>query len=377
MPTSGPRVAFVTDIITPYSVAVHRALAEIVDLVAIYCAQSGTRGLPWEFGRLPYRHEVVGGAKVSRRSPDDTDFQPDPRILRALVRARPDAVISAGYSFPTVYSALYCRIRGVPLLIHCDGTSAYERSLNRLQRLARRVLVPATAGAIANSEPAARRFEELGFAPGRVFRAPHSTNVAALHDVGRARRYPSTAKVRILATGRLIPRKGFDRLVRAFAEASSQREGLSLRIVGSGPAAPALQRLARELGTEVQFTGFVDHRSLPAVYADADVYAFPTLDDPFGFVLLEAAAAGLPIVASPLGGATEELIADEATGLVRHPDDLAGWAAALLRLAADPALRERLGRAAHAATTMRTPEATAQAYADAVGAVRHLAAPPA
>ncbi len=370
MTRSKPRVAFVTDIVTPYSVAVHRALADIVDLVAIYCARAGTRGLDWHVGAMPYRHEIVGGPKLAKRSRDDADYQPDPRILRAIIRARPDAVISGGYSFPTLYGALYCRARGIPLLIHGDGTRDYESPLSALQRGSRRVLVPASAGAVANSEPAARRFEETGFPIESVFRAPHSTNLVPLHAVAQQRRYSGREELRILATGRLIARKGVERLLHAFAAASAQRQGLSLRIVGAGPEEPRLRQLAGELRAPIDFAGFVDQAELPSEYAAADVYAFPTLSDPFGIVLLEAAAAGLPIVASPLGGATEDLLEDEVSGLVRHPDDHDAWVRALLRLADDHELRKRLGRAAQAATTDRTPEAAAQGYAEAVRITR-------
>jgi glycosyltransferase involved in cell wall biosynthesis len=107
---------------------------------------------------------------------------------------------------------------------------------------------------------------------------------------------------------------------------------------------------------------------LPAVYTEADVFAFPTLDDPFGIVVLEAAAAGLPVVASPFGGATLDLVADGRTGFVADPDDTATWARALIELARDPDLRRRLGAAGHEATVHRTPEEAAAGYAAAVRA---------
>ena len=81
------------------------------------------------------------------------------------------------------------------------------------------------------------------------------------------------------------------------------------------------------------------------MYAEADVFAFPTLDDPFGIVVLEAAAAGLPVVASPFGGATLDLIEDGRNGFVIDPNDIVGWARALIRLGEDPSLRQRLGSA--------------------------------
>ena len=105
------------------------------------------------------------------------------------------------------------------------------------------------------------------------------------------------------------------------------------------------------------------------MYAEADVFAFPTLDDPFGIVVLEAAASGLPIVASPFAGATADVVRDGVNGFVAEPDDTASWARALVALARDPVLRRRLGEAAHDAVRDRTPERAADGYARAVESV--------
>ncbi len=105
------------------------------------------------------------------------------------------------------------------------------------------------------------------------------------------------------------------------------------------------------------------------MYADADAFAFPTLEgDPFGIVVLEAAAAGLPLIASPRGGATEDLVTDGVNGLVVDPTDTVAMAAAIARLGADPELRRKLGQAACAATGDRTPSASAAGYLGAVQA---------
>ena len=79
--------------------------------------------------------------------------------------------------------------------------------------------------------------------------------------------------------------------------------------------------------------------------------AFPTLDDPFGIVVLEAAASGLPIVASPFGGATLDLVEDGRSGFVVSPNDRDAWARALVTLARDPALRRRFGERESARVT--------------------------
>jgi glycosyltransferase involved in cell wall biosynthesis len=372
-PSGGVRLTFVTDIITPYMAAVFEALAGLSQLHVVFCSASGTRAMPWDFaGALSFEHEVVSGLTLRRRNPDATDYYLSPRIARAVFRRAPDAVIAAGYSIPTAYAGLYCALRRRPLLIHSDGTSETERSLSRGQRLARRVLLPRAAACVANSGPAADRFREMGVPHDRIFMAPHSTNLAPMWEAARGRDYGSGAPLRLLTVGRLIPRKGLDRLVRATAAAVYRGADVRLRMVGNGPDEAPLRDLARELGIgeRVALAGFMDQDELPSAYAEADAFAFPTLEDPFGFVLLEAAAAGLPAIASPRAGATADLIADERNGLVADPDDLDAMAAAIARLASDRDLRERLGRAAYESTLTRTPEAAARGYLEAVAAAR-------
>ena len=160
-----------------------------------------------------------------------------------------------------------------------------------------------------------------------------------------------------------------DKLLTAFAHVSRRRPGLSLAVVGSGPEQQRLRALAEDLGPiDVEFRGFVDQAGLPAHYAQADAFVFPTLDDPFGIALLEAAAAGLPLVASRYAGATADLVRHGETGFVVDPTDSGELAQALVAVAEDPQLRSSMGRAAHRATLDRTPEAAASGYAEAVEA---------
>jgi glycosyltransferase involved in cell wall biosynthesis len=143
---------------------------------------------------------------------------------------------------------------------------------------------------------------------------------------------------------------------------------MRLVLVGSGPEEPRLRQLAGELGlgSDVQFQGFVDQPDLPGIYEQADVFAFPTLDDPFGMVLLEAAATGLPVVASPFAGATVDLVEEGRSGFVIDPEDTRGWASALVALARDPGLRRRLGARGAEATLSRTPARAADGYTQAI-----------
>jgi glycosyltransferase involved in cell wall biosynthesis len=141
-------------------------------------------------------------------------------------------------------------------------------------------------------------------------------------------------------------------------------------VVGTGDDEADLRSLADELGLgDVRWLGFVEQYELPALFASANGFAFPTLDDPFGIVLLEAAAAGLAPIASLHGGATADIVVDRQTGFVVDPNDIESFAAAITELARDPYLREQMGRSIHTLATERTPADTAEAYLRAARAV--------
>ena len=365
-----PRVVFLTDIATPYLVAVLEQLAERVDLTALFSAHAGSRAADWAFDEpFAFRHRVLGGPVIRRPFHDGTDLHPNPQVLATLVRERPTAVISGGFSFPSLYAAIYGRLSRAPLIIHNEGTSHSERDLGAIQRCARIVLLRAAAACVGVSKAAANRFLELGVPPDRVFCAPLTTNIARFHGIARARvgSPRHSAVMTVLHVGRLIPRKGIDRLIRAVAQARRSAP-MRLVLVGTGPEEPRLRQLAGELGlgSVVQFQGFVDQPDLPGIYEQADVFAFPTLDDPFGMVLLEAAATGLPVVASPFAGATVDLVEEGRSGFVIDPEDTRGWASALVALARDPGLRQRLGARGAAATLTRTPARAADGYTRAI-----------
>ena len=242
-----PRVVFLTDIPTPYIIEIMRELSLRVDLLCLFCAGSASRGMNWNFeNKLGFRHFMIGGARI-KRSADTTDYYISPRIFWRLLRARPDAIISGGFSIPSFYAYLYCKLTGAKLIIYSDGTSVYEKGLGRLQRIARTILMPRASGFIAKSKPAADRFEELG-AKGRIFLAPHTTNLAPLLAIGAGRDRSDSGELRLLSVGRLIPRKGLHHLIRALAAMRPTRRPVKLTIVGSGPEEAELKGAGSEPG---------------------------------------------------------------------------------------------------------------------------------
>lgn len=158
---------------------------------------------------------------------------------------------------------------------------------------------------------------------------------------------------RLLYAGRLDPRKGITTAIDALADLPATT---TLDLVGTGlpQDVAALRRQAEELGLEerVRFRDQVAHDALADVYAGADVVLFPvSWEEPWGLVPIEAMSVGRPVVATGTGGSGEYL-RDGVNCLRFPPKDAGALAAAVQRLAADPALRAQLraGGAQTAAT---------------------------
>jgi phosphatidylinositol alpha-mannosyltransferase len=146
----------------------------------------------------------------------------------------------------------------------------------------------------------------------------------------------------LLFVNRLDPRKGFGVLLAAFARASEALPDLRLVVAGDGPDRLAAAQLPAGLRSRIELLGDVPHADVPDVHARADLFVAPALGrESFGMVLVEAMAAGLPIVASAIPGYTEVVEHGRTAWLVRPGDD-AALASAIVTLLRDPAARARL-----------------------------------
>jgi phosphatidylinositol alpha-1,6-mannosyltransferase len=156
----------------------------------------------------------------------------------------------------------------------------------------------------------------------------------------------------VVTVQRLYARKGVTTFLDAAALVVREIPNARFLVVGEGPERGALERHAAGLGLaeRVTFVGRKDnHRELPAYYAAADVFAFHTLHEGLGIVLLEALASGCPVVTTAAGG-TLDIVRDGETGLIVPPADAPAFARAVTRVLREPelagALRVRARRSA-------------------------------
>jgi glycosyltransferase involved in cell wall biosynthesis len=155
----------------------------------------------------------------------------------------------------------------------------------------------------------------------------------------------------ILSVGRLVRRKGFNRVIENLPKLLAEKLNIYYLICGRGPLEAELQSLANQLGVQerVIFAGYVPDEQLASYYATCDLFSMLTFFDAedksiegFGIVYLEAGYFAKPVIASRVGG-VEDAVHDQVTGLLVDPQDDQEITRTLLQLCTDHPLRERLG----------------------------------
>ena len=150
---------------------------------------------------------------------------------------------------------------------------------------------------------------------------------------------------------RLAAEKNVGYLARALKAVGEGRPNVRFLFVGDGPARPDLER---EMGPNARFVGYQGGEDLADHYAAADLFAFASLTETFGNVVLEALASGLPVVAIRAGG-VGEIVRPGETGILVEPGDAPSvMASALIGLADDPSLRREMAESARAYALTQT-----------------------
>jgi glycosyltransferase involved in cell wall biosynthesis len=220
-------------------------------------------------------------------------------------------------------------------------TGWVEQELPGPQQRLHRWLAHRAQGFIAASSAARERLLALGVPADAVEVSLQSFDGEPIREAVATAARADGGPVRLLTVGRLVPDKNLQALIEAFARATPDAE---LQIVGTGPLEAELRDLASRLGARVRFDGYVTPAAMPAVYAGADVFVLPSLYEPFGVVVREAVAAGLPIVCSRTSGAAGDVAVEDRNALLADPRDPDQLATALARIVEDGGLRTQLAR---------------------------------
>jgi glycosyltransferase involved in cell wall biosynthesis len=239
---------------------------------------------------------------------------------------------------------LIARACGARVVLHIHG-SRFDTFCDALPSPLHRLLVAVLRQAdrvVVIARPWQRYVESLGIASQRIVLIHNGAP-----DVG-ARTRRTDGPVALLALGELGPRKGTDTIVAALA--TPDLRGRPWRAVLAGDGAVDAYRgaiAAAGLADRIALLGWVDSDRAHALLREADILLLPSHKEGLPLAILEAMAAGLAIVTTPVGG-IPDAITDGETGLLVPPGDTAALAAAIRRLIGDAGLRASLGARARA-----------------------------
>lgn len=269
------------------------------------------------------------------------------RLARQLRRRRPDAVLCFSYSAMHLWIHLGARIANVPQRVTrvASWFDWKEPQLHRLQRYSTLVCNQE----VAVSEYVGQRLRETGHLPARgIMVIPNGCDVDNIGARAAAERRsrPNDGARHVVMVSRLEEAKDHATLLKAFAVVVKQFPSTRLRLVGEGPTRPMLAALAKDLGisASVEFLGL--RRDIPEVLGQNDIFAFSTRTEGFPNVLIEAMAAGLPVVSSDIPPCAEILDAGR-SGILTRAGDAAAMAKAILALLASPEYLAKTANSGH------------------------------
>jgi glycosyltransferase involved in cell wall biosynthesis len=272
---------------------------------------------------------------------------PDPprrlyAITRALAGFRPH-ILQAGHFFTNLYVTLVSPLYRAAAVGSIRSDVSHDVAANGGWGP---WLLRSPPSLVANSWAAKHNAEELGVSPDRLHVLPNVIDLAEFDRLQRrAEVEVATDGCRVMAIGSLVPWKRFDRLLNAVALLKAERPELRTIVVGDGPERSSLEGLAHQLGLLPSHICFLGKRSdVPGLLRGADILVSSSDHEGFPNVLLEAMAAGLPVVTTPAGDAAR-VVEDTTTGFVTPFDDPAEMAQRIGALASSAPLRRRMGDA--------------------------------
>jgi len=276
-------------------------------------------------------------------------------LARILNERQPDVVISSGYAEAHLLRIMlgYRNLNPTSLLILWSESTAMDRSRVWLKEAIKSLFVSAFDGAIVAGRPHASYLERLGMPADKIQIAGNcvdneffSVRTDALRQNGNTVLGSGLPRAFFLFVGRMISEKNVSGLIEAYRryrrfDASSP---LELVLVGAGPEETSLRRQVDEARIPgVRFAGQRQADELPEFYARARCLILPSVSEPWGLVVNEAMASGIPVLASNQCGCVADLLRDGVNGFVFDPEDHDHLAELLLKLSDGTASVERLG----------------------------------
>jgi glycosyltransferase involved in cell wall biosynthesis len=371
------RLALLTEIISPYRIPVFNALARRggIDLHVIFLAETDAAQRQWLVYKdeIQFSYEVLPAWRWRRRS---WHILLNRGMWRALRRFRPNSILCGGYNHPAFWEALaWAKFHSAHFAAWIESTRHDQRKSNTFTAFVKHLFIHNCSAFAVPGESSLEYVKSMGVPATKIHTAPNAVDnhlFATLARSTREREPQSRSDLGLppryfLYAGRIIPEKGVFHLLEAYAQLPAElRSQVGVVFVGEGTAKKDLtKRAANVRPGSVIFPGFAQREQLAAFYALAEVLVFPTLSDPWGLVVNEAMACGLPIIATDVAGCTADLVRHEQNGFVIPANNVNQLAEAMAAFARDPKLASRMGASSARLIESFSPESCAAGLAAA------------
>ena len=338
----------------PYHVARFRGLESAPSLAGGVVGLELVGGIGVHKG-LKFREELPADLAVETLMPEASWREAHKgrlaqRLWARLKAYQPEVVLVPGYyTLPAIAAALWARVHGRTSVLMTESTAGDHRRSwwkELPKRLALRILFD---WAVTGGQAHVAYLRQLGFPADRIVGCYDVVDNARISEGTRALRARSTtaAAPNFLYVGRLAEEKNIAGLLGAWADYRRAGGTWQLVLCGDGPERAALEAEAARLpfGQEVQFPGLKNSGELLPVYAQAGCFVLPSTREPWGLVVNEAMAAGLPVLVSERCGCSVDLVEPGENGYRFDPTDRAQLTGLLLAMEqGGPDERARLGR---------------------------------
>jgi 1,2-diacylglycerol 3-alpha-glucosyltransferase len=349
------RLVILTEIISPYRIPLFNDLAERedMDLHVIFLAETDPNLRQWtvykneirfSYQILPsWRIHVAGYKVLLNRG-----------LSRALKAAAPDVILCGGYNYVASWEALvWSRTHNTPFLLWSESNLQDLRRGHALVELLKDEFLHHCTGFVVPGRSAQEYLRSRKVNEDQIFTAPNAVDnclfakaiTEARQNAARCRAEFGLPERYILFVGRFVREKGVFDLLSAYASLTPDlRRQVGLVFVGDGISRGQLQEQSASISPRViVFPGFAQREQLGMYYGLAEMLVLPTYSDPWGLVVNEAMACGLPVIVSRVAGCAADLVREGWNGSLVAPGDVSKLAAIIQRLADQPEMCARMG----------------------------------
>jgi glycosyltransferase involved in cell wall biosynthesis len=371
------RLTVITEIIAPYRIPVLNALSRVsgIDLHVIFLAENNPAERQW----LVYKDEINFSCQVLsswRVGIGRNTLLLNWGLAEALRKAAPEAILCGGYNYLAAWKAwAWSGQNQVSFFLWAESNSKDLRSEYSWNEYLKTKFLGGCDGFVVPGKSSFDYLRKYGARSDLIFTAPNAVDTEFFARRADLIRGDCEARQRLglpgryfLYVGRLLKEKGVFDLLEAYRSLTPKISAeVALAFVGDGPARAELEREASGIRCgSVRFAGFVQREHLPAYYALADCMVFPTHSDPWGLVVNEAMACGLPVICSRAAGCADDLITDGWSGLLVTPRRVGDIASGMTKLADNATLRAEMGIRSRERIARFSPENCAAGMAEAV-----------